>query len=290
MGFWWFGRKSAPADARPYVPAWRSQASIDAEAGRALPANDTIISDVTLALVELPNVMGSSSLNPTVHLAATAAASGWKRLPTQITCAGFSIGSRTAYRKAVMGHAVTALTEFAEFPSIDTSGSVEVEIIDPSQWLLSCDDEALDAGANLALIGDELIQFGNAEPIGPARFRLTRFLRGRFATDWAINSHVSGELFLVIDPSALQPIRLPPSTRDATVTASVQLADGLVSASRLVDGRSLPNGLFVQGEQVVGSRAAPIVDPAGGSVIDSEARSSLTQILGALRAHGLIET
>ena len=30
MGFWWFGRKSAPADMRPFVPAWLTTA----EAGR----------------------------------------------------------------------------------------------------------------------------------------------------------------------------------------------------------------------------------------------------------------
>jgi hypothetical protein len=26
---WWFGRKSAPADARPFVPAWLSNGSAE---------------------------------------------------------------------------------------------------------------------------------------------------------------------------------------------------------------------------------------------------------------------
>lgn len=44
----------------------------------------------------------------------------------------------------------------------------------------------------------------------------------------------------------------------------------------------------IGGQQVVGPRAAAIASPAGGSVIDSEARAALDGILTALRQHGLI--
>lgn len=46
--------------------------------------------------------------------------------------------------------------------------------------------------------------------------------------------------------------------------------------------------LLVGGEQVVGKRAVAIADPAGGSTTDVEARSAISAILAALRAHGLI--
>lgn len=46
----------------------------------------------------------------------------------------------------------------------------------------------------------------------------------------------------------------------------------------------------VDGQQVVGSRAAAIVPPTGGTLIDIEARSTIEIILGALRHHGLIES
>ena len=39
---------------------------------------------------------------------------------------------------------------------------------------------------------------------------------------------------------------------------------------------------------VVRDRQAAIGDPSGGSVVDSECRSSVAQMLAALRAHGLI--
>lgn len=53
---------------------------------------------------------------------------------------------------------------------------------------------------------------------------------------------------------------------------------GTVTASQIV----------VAGEQVVSTRASAIADPSGGSMVDSEARATLTEVLSALRHHGLI--
>lgn len=50
------------------------------------------------------------------------------------------------------------------------------------------------------------------------------------------------------------------------------------------------SGVEVGGQQVIASRAAAIASAAGGTIVDSEARAVLDQILGALRHHGLIET
>jgi len=48
------------------------------------------------------------------------------------------------------------------------------------------------------------------------------------------------------------------------------------------------DGLYVDDQRVVGPRLAAIPAPSGGGVIDAEARSTVTDILVALRAHGLI--
>ena len=50
------------------------------------------------------------------------------------------------------------------------------------------------------------------------------------------------------------------------------------------------SSLVVGDVQVVGSRASAIADPSGGTVIDSQARGTVSQILAALRQHGLIAT
>ncbi len=53
---------------------------------------------------------------------------------------------------------------------------------------------------------------------------------------------------------------------------------GEVNATRVAIG----------GVQVLGARAAAIPDPAGGGVIDGEARAALNAMLAAMRHHGLI--
>jgi hypothetical protein len=50
------------------------------------------------------------------------------------------------------------------------------------------------------------------------------------------------------------------------------------------------DALLINDEQVIGPRAAAIASPSGGTVIDSEARSTIDAILGALRQHGLIDS
>ena len=49
------------------------------------------------------------------------------------------------------------------------------------------------------------------------------------------------------------------------------------------------SSLVLDGEQVVGSRRPAIASPSGGTMIDSQARAAIEQVLGALRDHGLIE-
>ena len=43
----------------------------------------------------------------------------------------------------------------------DRAASVEVELLNDAMWLEARDDDALVGGANLAMLGDELIQFGD---------------------------------------------------------------------------------------------------------------------------------
>lgn len=44
----------------------------------------------------------------------------------------------------------------------------------------------------------------------------------------------------------------------------------------------------VAGVKVVGSQAAAIADPSGGTTVDTQARTALAAVLAALRGHGLI--
>ncbi|MCB1955226.1 MAG: hypothetical protein H6948_16180 [Zoogloeaceae bacterium] len=74
--------------------------------------------------------------------------------------------------------------------------------------LVSVSDEQLFAGANLALIGAELVQFGLAELIAPATYRLSRLLRGRRASEAAMTGHGVGEDFTLLTSLAFVPLPL----------------------------------------------------------------------------------
>lgn len=137
-------------------------------------------------------------------------------------------------------------------------------------WLTSCDDDAMSAGSNLALIGRELIQFADVTPLGGGRFRLARLMRGRAGTEAAIPEHAIGEAFCLIEAGSLRSIALPTTSIGTEVTARVT---GGASSSLTVS-----------------ARAAAIASPSGGTMVDTQARSTIDLILTTLRQHALIDT
>lgn len=64
-------------------------------------------------------------------------------------------------------------------------------------------------GANLAMIGDELLQFERAEPIGGARWRLSGLWRGRGGTEAAIGTQRAGDPFTLLDRTTLMRVDAP---------------------------------------------------------------------------------
>jgi hypothetical protein len=50
------------------------------------------------------------------------------------------------------------------------------------------------------------------------------------------------------------------------------------------------SSVVIEGRQVLGAAAPPIVAPTGGATVDSEARATIGQMLATMRAHGLIKS
>jgi hypothetical protein len=86
--------------------------------------------------------------------------------------------------------------------------------------LTHVDDDALLAGRNLMLVGRELVQFGRADRMGPARYRLSHLLRGRRGTEAEIEGHSADEPVLLLDRSSLIPLENAPETGRVDVLAS----------------------------------------------------------------------
>lgn len=235
-------------------PAWASVGAIVADPGRSLPSPDLVQEEIVMALFDLPDLGLESSAEPALYVAAGSESLGWRPVPIEITVGGGTSGSRTAARKSVLGNALTVLGA-GQPHLIDLVNSCEVELVDPAQWLESCDDAALAMGSNLAVLGSELIQFGSAVPSGPGRFVLSRLLRGRRASEWAM-THTSGEPFVLLRPGTLQRVGVMPSLRGSTVAVrSVRPVDaGAAPVTALASGEALrpPSPVHVAASQTPG--------------------------------------
>ena len=196
------------AELRPeWLPA---SSTLAADSGRLVAANDVAVTPVTIALFEVsqPASSGTAS-SPARFVAASSKSPVWRRRVVTILAGHSEIGLALAARKAVLGTALAALPDGQVAP-VTEFDEVEIELIDPEQWLESRDETALAEGANLAMVGREVIQFASAIPLGAGRFRLGRLGRGKGATEQEMAGHVPGEPFVLLEPATLAEIELPP--------------------------------------------------------------------------------
>ena len=108
--------------------------------------------------------------------------------------------------------------------------------------LEDADDGRLDGGANLAIIGEELIQFGRAEPLGGGYWRLSRLLRGRRGTESAAGGQAIGDRFVLLDGDSVRTVDLPLAalgSRVRIMASGVGDGGGPVEAAVDVTGRSV---------------------------------------------------
>ncbi|QPQ56071.1 phage tail protein [Allosphingosinicella flava] len=172
---------------------------IAATPGRSSEQTDAVHGETVLVLADLPLGEESVRNKPLLLAAAAGTSPGWRQAELIVSYDGgtsWEAGGMTA-GPAIMGRILAPLGPSGS-ALLDLTNTIEVELLHDDMWLESCDDDALAAGANLALIGRELIQFGEAEPLGGNRFRLSRLLRGRRGSEWAA-SHEPGAPFVLIE-------------------------------------------------------------------------------------------
>ena len=209
-------------------PSFSPSASIAADPGRIVAPIDVVDGNLTLALFDVPDVFEQSLAQPTLLLAASNPTPGWKRRSIELGYGGQSVVVEGARRKSILARTLTILPP-GEAYLLDTAATLDVELIDPEQWLTSCDDEALAGGSNLAAVGSELIQFGQASPLGSGRFRLSRLLRGRGGSEWASQSHAAGEFLCLLDRASVQPLVLPGWSSGALVSAEANASTASIT-------------------------------------------------------------
>ncbi len=194
---------------------------LPAVAGRSIASDDSPHGATTLRVFDAPSLGDVPATGARLLVAAAGVSRGWRVAALEASHDGgasWQSAGATA-PAATMGIALGVLGE-AESVLFDRRNSVEVALLNDAMWLESRDDDALVAGANLAMLGGELIQFGDVEPIGSGRFRLSRLLRGRRGTEWAAGVHAVGDAFVLIDAESLASVPVP----DTAIGAMVEVA------------------------------------------------------------------
>lgn len=182
--------------------------ALPADAGRALAAPDRSLPTTMLVAAELPPLDEGRGEQLRVAVLANGTAPGWRGAAL---LTGDDVGNAWEEAGATAAPAIVGLLTAPALAAtgwlIDRRTVLEVELAHAALTLLSIDDAALDRGGNLAVLGDELIQFRDVEQTAPRRWRLSHLLRARRGS--AARAHAAGAAFALIDRGTVASVALP---------------------------------------------------------------------------------
>lgn len=171
-----------------------------ADSGRANQSSDLLATPTVLAAFEIPWDGLSDGAGPAVRVAATSLTGGWTGAALFVRRFDGAMEPlpATGRRRAVAGIA-TGVLQGGTPLLFDAGNHVDVELASVDFFLETVTWAQIMQGANMALLGSEMIQFAFAEKVGVKTWRLSGLLRGRGGTEHALTSHVAGEPFALID-------------------------------------------------------------------------------------------
>lgn len=136
--------------------------------------------------------------------------------------------------EATMGYIVTTLPAWSRGNVWDRENTVRVYL--RRGTLSSATELAVLNGANVAVVGNEIIQFANATLIGDGIWELDTLLRHRLGTEWAaLTDHAMNTRFVLLTTASIRAVEYPLSDMNVArsykaVTAGQALADGTVES------------------------------------------------------------
>ena len=177
--------------------------------GQANLAADLAITPTAVDAFELPWDGNGSADTTALYAAVSSSGAGWKGAAVYVDQGDGTwtqIGA-SGRARATIGTTTTALPR-GSVALFDRSSTVTVQLIGADMSLTDASPHQMVLGANQALVGEEIIQFGKATALGAGLWQLGQLLRGRGGTEAAIDGHAVGEAFILLDPS---PMALDPS-------------------------------------------------------------------------------
>lgn len=205
------------------VPLVTAALPASATSGRVSGAVDAVIGATILRAFEVPGFEDVPLTAPRMTVGAAGTGAAWRQaaLLYSIDDGVSWVAAGATAAPAVLG-TIAVVAPGAPATLVDLRGAFEVVLAHADMALGDADAAALDRGVNLALLGDELVQFGRAEPLGGARWRLSGLLRGRRGTEAAAGVQAVGDRFVLIEVETARAIDLPLSVlaREVRVMAS----------------------------------------------------------------------
>ncbi len=188
--------------------------SSEGDVGNPAIPPDTLPYPTRLRAFELPWDGWGSPYEPRIFAAASAEAHTWSGAALYSGSGGplNAIGA-TGRQQATMGTLTSPLKSSSAL-LFESDAIIEIETVSDSMAFTTLDLNRLIDGGNRLLVGEEIVQFGSATPLGPRQWRLQGLLRGRGGSEaTALQGHDIGTQVTLIDDK-LTPIdsqQLPPS-------------------------------------------------------------------------------
>jgi len=181
-----------PAPATTYIPGGGS--------GGFVPQNPPTLAHTDLQLLDIPLVADGDFPNGYYYAVAGLSPTGW---PGAVLFKSDDGGVNFAEiadtsNPSSIGRALSVLGDFAGGNTFDELNSVNVVIDSGSPALDSSNTLGVLNGANTAMLGAEMIQFRTATLVSGSVYTLSGLLRGRRGTDWAMGSHATGDIFVLL--------------------------------------------------------------------------------------------
>lgn len=198
-------------------------------AGILRTSSYALTTETVFHLLDIPALPLDSGANGVLRVAARGAGRGWAGSVLYRSLDGGVAASGTFTRygsngtDSTIGQAITVLG-VGITDTWDNANTVDVVLPSSTLTLSSKEELSVLNGANLALLGDELIQFKSAVLQSTSNtYRLSGLLRGRQGTEQYVGAHVAGERFILLDssvqanPVSLDAISVPAFYKNVTV-------------------------------------------------------------------------
>ncbi|PTW48810.1 putative tail protein [Sphingomonas faeni] len=224
------------------VPLVAHSLPATATSGRVSGAVDAVVGATIVRAFEVPGLEEVPLRAPRMTVVAAGAGAAWRQaaLLYSIDDGVSWVAAGATAAPGVLG-TIAVVASSAPATLVDLRGAFEVVLVHADMELGDADEAALDRGVNLALLGNELVQFGRAEPLGGARWRLSGLLRGRRGTEAATGAQMTGDRFVLLEVGAARAFDLPVSVlgREVRVIASGVGDDAPVETRCVMHGASV---------------------------------------------------